>query len=117
MPAFFFLYPPTKGRTMTTDEALIAEIALQEEATKKLRRQPRREIDPVPTVEVPKRAHPPYQGKLWVKCVSDAEPWANGAKMLYWQDYHVEAEDAFLLEDRQFAVILKEPTDQPTGDE
>ena len=42
-----------------------------------------------------------------VRCVVESEPWADGKRLLYWQDYDITIGDAKLLEDRKFVVILK----------
>lgn len=50
--------------------------------------------------------------KVWIKCVSELEPWANGEKLQLWEDYYVSLEDAITLDERRFAVILVTPIDK-----
>lgn len=49
---------------------------------------------------------------VWVKCVSELEPWAGGIKMKFWDDYYITIEEAIVLDERRFAVILEEPTNK-----
>jgi hypothetical protein len=49
--------------------------------------------------------------KVWVKCVTELGPWANGLQMGFWEDHLVSAEEAILLDERRFAVILATPTE------
>ena len=47
--------------------------------------------------------------KVWVKCVSELGPWANDTQMKFWEDYFVNIEEAIMLDERRFCVILEEP--------
>ena len=92
---------------MSSDEEILAEISKQT-------KNPRSTVEEAPqypksqfTVEVLKEK---VGEMVWVKCVSDAKPWANNIAMEYWEDYQVSPDEAIMLDKRRFAVILEEPT-------
>ena len=47
-----------------------------------------------------------YGKTVKIVCVSELEPWAGNQKLSYWQEYEVPVEDAVMLDERRFAVIL-----------
>lgn len=46
-------------------------------------------------------------GRIWVKCVTELQPWAEGKPLKFWEDYLITVQEAILLDARRFAVILK----------
>lgn len=46
---------------------------------------------------------------VWVRVVTENEPWSDERPLLYWQDYQVPIEDALVFESRKHAVILQTP--------
>lgn len=85
---------------MTSDEELIAAIIADEATPKKKKSQPIKED--VVVVGDPQR-------RVFVRCVTDLQPWADGKPLHYWQDYEITMQDAALLESRKHAVILEAP--------
>ena len=47
---------------------------------------------------------------VWVKCVSELGPWASDQQLVFWEDYEVSVEEAIMLDERRFAVILEQPS-------
>lgn len=86
---------------MDSDETILADIAADDEKPKAKRTAP--VAAPQPKIEGdPNR-------KVWLRCVSELEPWADGIPLKYWQDYEVTIKDAALLEARRFVVIIENP--------
>lgn len=52
---------------------------------------------------------PDTDKRVWVKCIVDLKPWAEDKPLELWQDYHLKADEAILLEERRFVVILTPP--------
>lgn len=46
---------------------------------------------------------------VWVKCITDLEPWTESFKLEHWKNYQIELGLATLMEDRKHVVILREP--------
>lgn len=91
---------------MTIDEELLAQMKLTEEGPDDPRKR---------RVATQKFAKSKYNvdelrervgDRVMVKCISECEPWANDQPMKHWEDYFVTVEDAVLLDERRFAVIL-----------
>lgn len=94
---------------MLDDEQLLEQMALQEESPDDLRSK---------KVSKPQYAKSQYTvtqlqnlvgERVWVRCVSDSQPWADEKPMHQWKDYKVKIEEAILLDERRFAVILLTP--------
>jgi len=91
---------------MSTDDELLAQMAITEESPDDPRQ--RRVAKP----QYPKSTFKPEELKakvgdrVWVKCVTDAKPWADEKPMLMWKEYFIPVHEAILLDERRFAVIL-----------
>lgn len=48
-------------------------------------------------------------GKVWVKCISELQPWANGVPMEHWKDYFIPIEEAILMDEHRHIVVLETP--------
>jgi hypothetical protein len=93
-----------------TDDFSIAEAILADESKgiaddtriKSRRNVPTQKSSPILVHGDPKR-------KVWVRCVTECQPWANDKPLGYWTEHEVSIEEAVLLESRKFAVILETP--------
>lgn len=91
---------------MATDEELLAQMALQEESPDDPRQR---------RVVKPKYAKSEFEiddlrnkigDRVWVKCITDLQPWADEKPLKMWKDYFIKIEEAILLDEKRFAVIL-----------
>lgn len=91
---------------MSTDEELLAQMALQEESPD----DPRQRRIPKPKYAVSEFKLDDLKKKVgervWVKCITDLQPWADEKPMKMWKDYFIKVEEAILLDEKRFAVIL-----------
>jgi len=56
-------------------------------------------------------------GKVWVKCISENQPWADEkTPMEFWKDYLVSVSAAIALDKKRFSVILVPPTQASKGE-
>jgi len=86
-----------KRGKMQTDADLAAEIEADDAKPKK----------PKPhVVEKPILIDGDAARKVMVKCVSHNHPWADGFKMMYWQNYEISYGDAVVNEVKHHVVIL-----------
>jgi len=96
---------------MSTDDELLAQMAITEESPDDPRQ--RRVAKP----QYPKSWFKPEELKakvgdrVWVKCVTDAQPWADDKPMQMWKEYLIPIHEAILLDERRFATILHSQED------
>jgi hypothetical protein len=91
---------------MTTDDELLSQMDLQQESPD----------DPnqrkIVKVVYPKSLYSADDltkkigGKVWVKCIVTNDPFADGKPLKFWKDYLLSVDDAIMLDERRFAVIL-----------
>ena len=94
---------------MSSDDEIKAQMKITAENPRKaVQKQQKVEPDKAKVEELTAKAGK----KVWVKCVTELQPWANEAPMLYWKDYLVSVEEAVLLDERRFVVILEKPSDK-----
>ena len=88
---------------MSNDDLILEEMNRQSENPRN-----RREIQPTYAQSefTAEELRERFGDKVWVKCVSEREPWANEQKLKLWRDYLIPVEEAILLDERRFAVIL-----------
>jgi hypothetical protein len=44
--------------------------------------------------------------RVWVRCISELGPWADDKPMRFWKEYFIKIEEAIVLDEKRFAVIL-----------
>lgn len=94
---------------MSSNEEIISQMNITAENPRKaVQKQQKAAADKAKTEELKAKAGE----KVWVKCVTELQPWANEAPMLYWKDYLISTEEAVLLDERRFVVILEKPSDK-----
>lgn len=91
---------------MSTDEELLAQMALQEESPD----DPRQRKLPKPKYAKSEFNVADLKSKVgdrvWVKCITDLKPWADEKPMNMWKDYFIKVEEAIILDEKRFAVLL-----------
>lgn len=96
---------------MSSDEDLIAQMSLQEESPddpRQRRAQTQQFARSTFNADDLKAKH---GARVWVKCISVLGPWADDKQLKFWKDYLVTVDDAIMLEERRFAVLLITPED------
>lgn len=91
---------------MSTDEELLAQMKLQEESPDDPRQRkivkPKYAVSEFKLDDLRKK----IGERVWVKCITDLQPWADEKPMNMWKDYFIKIEEAILLDEKRFAVIL-----------
>lgn len=91
---------------MSTDEELIAQMALQEESPDDPRQRrsakPRYAKSEFNLLDLKSKVGE----RVWVKCITDLKPWADENPLELWKDYFIKVEEAIMLDEKRFAVIL-----------
>jgi hypothetical protein len=93
-----------------SDEDLLAQMKLQEESPDDPRqRKVAKQVFAKSDFTVDELT--PLGERIWVRCISDAKPFFTDSKgelrpMAYWREYSVTPEEAVMLDERRFVVIL-----------
>jgi hypothetical protein len=94
-----------KGHLMTIDDEVLEQMNLTpEDPQRVVKTKPRYAKSKFNEEQLEAQA---LGGKIWVKCVSENQPWADGKPLRFWEDYLILVHEAILLDERLFAVILK----------
>jgi hypothetical protein len=91
---------------MSIDDELLAQMALQEESPDDPRQRRQKKITYAQSEYTAGELKEKVGDRVWIKCISELQPWADDKPLKFWGNYFVTAEDAISLDERRFAVIL-----------
>lgn len=91
------------------DEELLKQLELQEESPDDPRHRKVKKIVYAKSQYNVDDLREKVGDKVWVKCITDLKPWADEKPLQLWKDYLIKIEEAIMLDERRFAVVLLTP--------
>lgn len=89
-----------------SDEDLLAQMNLQEESPDDPRQRRVQKLVFAKSEFSVQELKAKFGERIWVRCVSECGPWADEKQMKYWKEYYIKVDEAVMLDERRFAVIL-----------
>lgn len=89
-----------------TDEELLSQMSLQEESPDDPRQRRSAKVVYAKSEYSVAELQAKFGERVWVRCVSECGPWADEKQMKYWKEYYIKIDEAVMLDERRFAVIL-----------